>query len=114
MQLRVGAEGAGTEPQRTEGDQAKAGNYIGHTPPDREYIERNKLEEPEGERIRAELEDFIKRNHIVGIFLDTDHHRVHIDIDRLPPRIKSVLTKWGAISIRDWPGEITAKLQGRR
>lgn len=70
-----------------------------HIAPDRAELERNKRQEPEGERIRAELEDFIKRNGIVSIMLDTEHHQVHIDIDHLPPSMRPVLTIWGSIYV---------------
>lgn len=59
------------------------------------------MAEPEGERIRAELEDFLTRNKIVGMMLDTQEHCITIDIVKLPPRTKSVLTKWGSIRVRD-------------
>jgi hypothetical protein len=80
-----------------------------HVAPDKEAIAKNAAKEPEGERIRAELIDFINRNKIVNLFLDTDEHVVTIDIVRLPPRIKPVLTIWGAIYVRD--GQTVAPAQ---
>jgi hypothetical protein len=72
-----------------------------HVPPDEEAIERNKEREPEGERIRAELIDWLTRNKIVSVMLDTAEHRVSVDIVKLPPRTKSVLGIWGSIRVRD-------------
>lgn len=77
-------------------------NINGHTVPNEVDIEKNKTIEPEGERLRAELIDWLKKNKIVGILLDTPEHVVDIQIaPRLPPRIKSVLTVWGSIYVRD-------------
>jgi hypothetical protein len=67
--------------------------------PPREAIEKNKIAEPQGERLRAELESWLRKNQIVTIILDTEHHKVSVDIDRLPPNIKSVLTLWGSIYV---------------
>ncbi|MDE2100617.1 MAG: hypothetical protein KGL39_25460 [Patescibacteria group bacterium] len=75
-----------------------------HTPPDRQAIEANRQKEPEGERIRAELEKFISRNGIVSVLLDTDKHEVRIDIRRLPSRIKNVLSLYGSIYVDDTKG----------
>jgi hypothetical protein len=72
-----------------------------HTKPDEEFIKKNAAREPEGERIRAELIDFLERNKIVSICLDTQLHTVQIDSGKLPPKIKSVLTKWGSIYVVD-------------
>jgi|HubBroStandDraft_5_1064220.scaffolds.fasta_scaffold00789_11 hypothetical protein len=72
-----------------------------HIPPDRSGVFSNQSLEPEGERIRAELEDFLRRNNIVSISLDTDEHCVSIDIAKLPPRIKPVLRRWGSIFVKD-------------
>lgn len=72
-----------------------------HTPPDEEYIKRNALKEPEGERIRKELIEFLERNKIVGILLDTATHTVEVNVGKLPDRLKTVLTKYGAISVVD-------------
>lgn len=80
---------------------AASGMASCHESPDRSYIEKNKEVEPEGERIRAEMEDFIFRNKISGMYLDTDKHTVDIQIAKLPPRIMSVLTKWGSIYVVD-------------
>jgi hypothetical protein len=70
-----------------------------HTAPDRASIEANKLKEPEGERIRAALERFLRRHKIVAMLIDTEHHSIEINIDKLPPRSKSVLSIWGAIQV---------------
>lgn len=75
--------------------------YDLHVAPNRDDIDANKSKEPEGERIRAELEDFITRNKIVSILLDTEKNLVEINIAKLPPRIKHVLTKWGSIFVVD-------------
>lgn len=72
-----------------------------HTPPDQDYIKRNATREPEGERIRKELIDFLERNKIVGIMLDTATHTVEVNIGKLPPKLKTVLSKYGAISVVD-------------
>jgi hypothetical protein len=72
-----------------------------HTAPDRKDIEANKLKEPEGELIRAALERFVKRHKIVAMMIDTEHHSIEINIDRLPPRSKQVLSIWGAIRVID-------------
>lgn len=86
-----------------------------HTPPDEEYIKKNAVREPEGERIRKELIEFLERNKIVGIMLDTATHTVEVNIGKLPPRLKTVLSKYGAIyvvddtvdPVEDWkPGDI--------
>lgn len=76
-------------------------SYLFHTAPDRDAIEANKLKEPEGERIRKELEAFLRRNKISGIFLDTDEHTVRVEIAKLPDRIKPVLTQWGSVYVKD-------------
>jgi hypothetical protein len=68
--------------------------------PNQNDVEANKLKEQEGERIRAELIDFLERNKVCGILMDTPHH--HVDIQwgpRLPSEIKPVLTMWGSIFI---------------
>lgn len=68
--------------------------------PKEKDLEENKAKEPEGERIRAELIDFLERNKICGMLLDTPHHHVAIDFGpRLPDRIKQVLTVWGSIYV---------------
>lgn len=74
---------------------------MSHETPIREDIEANKLKQPEGERIRAEFERFIRRNKIFGMMLDTEHHSAEIRIDKLPDRIKNVLSIWGSIYVRD-------------
>src|SRR5271156_1504183 len=71
-----------------------------HIAPDRNDIEKNKLEEPEGERLRAELETWLEKNKIVGIMMDTPNHEIRIDwANRLPSEIKPILTHWGSIFI---------------
>jgi hypothetical protein len=68
--------------------------------PDEKDVEANKTKEPEGERIRAELIDFLERNKICGILMDTSHHHVSIDWGpRLPSETKGVLTLWGSIRV---------------
>jgi len=72
-----------------------------HAVPNKDDIAKNVVKEPEGERIRAELVDFLVRNKIVSIMLDTEEHCVSVDIVRLPPEIKPVLTLWGSIYVRN-------------
>jgi len=79
----------------------------GHVAPDENEIADNCVKEPEGERIRAELIDFLKRNKIVDVYLDTDELRVEIDSVKLPPEIKPVLTMWGSIYVRNEPADPT-------
>ena len=68
--------------------------------PKQEDIEANKEKEPEGERIRAELVDFLERNKICGILMDTPHHHVSIDYGpNLPAERKNVLSLWGSVYI---------------
>lgn len=74
-----------------------------HAAPDKEAIERNKKREPLGEQIRAELIDWINRNGIVTVMLDTDEHCISVDIVKLPPEIKPALTLWGSIYVRNEP-----------
>jgi hypothetical protein len=35
--------------------------------------------------------------------LDTQEHCIDVDIVKLPPKIKAVLTSWGSIYVRDEP-----------
>lgn len=72
-----------------------------HVPPVKADIDSNREKEPEGEKIRRELIDFIERNKIVSMMLDTDEHCISFDIVKLPPNIKPVLTRWGSIYVRD-------------
>lgn len=72
-----------------------------HVVPDEVDLERNKAAEPEGERLRAELVEWLKKNKIATLMLDTPEHVVEIDIVRLPPRIKCVLSKWSSIYVKD-------------
>ena len=81
-----------------------------HAAPDKDAIAKNVAKEPEGERIRAELAAFLKRNNIVSIMLDTDEHCVSVDIVKLPPDIKPVLTLWGSIYVRDAPVDAQVKM----
>lgn len=75
--------------------------YDLHQKPDRAFIEVNKADEPEGERLRAELEAWLDKNEIVSIYLDTDRHIVEVQSAKLPPRIKDVLSKFGSIYVVD-------------
>ena len=68
-----------------------------HSAPPQDVLDDNKLREPEGERIRAELTDFLTRNKIVSIMLDTENHCVDIHSAKLPSRITPILTYWGSI-----------------
>lgn len=77
-----------------------------HVPPDLEAIARNQDKEPEGERLRRELTDWLTRNKISSIFLDTTEHVVDIQIGILPPRIKEVLGIWGCIYVIDDGDEV--------
>lgn len=72
-----------------------------HVIPDEVAIEANRSKEPEGERLRSELAEWIDRNGIVGIFLDTERHVIDVSSARLPSNIKPVLTLWGSIYVRD-------------
>lgn len=75
-----------------------------HVVPIEADLERNAVVEPEGERLRKELVEWIAKNGIVSLVLDTPEHCVTIDIVKLPPNIKSVLTIWGSIYVKDEPG----------
>lgn len=71
-------------------------SYPSWIAPKQKDLEVNKLKEPEGERIRAELIDFLERNKICGILMDTPHH-VQIDYGpNLPSEIKNTLSVWGS------------------
>lgn len=72
-----------------------------HIAPNENDIVENTIAEPDGERIRAELVDFLKRNKIVSIMLDTEEHVVEVNIVKLPPKITPVLTTWGSVFVRD-------------
>lgn len=73
-----------------------------HQAPSEQYCQENESQEPEGERLRGELIEWLKRNRIVAISLDTPEHIVDIQsAPRLPPCIKPVLTKWGSIYVVD-------------
>jgi hypothetical protein len=77
--------------------------YSSHVKPDEAAIERNKAVEPEGERLRAELTAWLEKNEVVSVFLDTTEHLVDIQIAKLPPRMKNVLSTWGSIYVKDEP-----------
>lgn len=68
-----------------------------HVAPDQEAIKKNSEIEPDGERLRRELTDWLERNGIVSMLLDTPNHAVTVDIAKLPPRIKPILRLWGSI-----------------
>jgi hypothetical protein len=113
--------GIGQGDGRGNGTAAKGGemSFIRcHKAPDPVAIAHNVSVEPEGERIRAELIDFLTRNKIVFILLPTEHHMVQIDIAKLPPEIKPVLTRWGSIFVRDEPEGAVAQtatpLEGKK
>jgi len=72
-----------------------------HAAPDLAAVDKNWFKEHEGERLRAELTEWLRKNKIVSIMLDTDEHSVRIDIAKLPPRTKSVLSMWGSIRVID-------------
>lgn len=78
-----------------------------HIAPPTDVIEKNKETEPEGERLRAELADWLRHNQIGGILMDTKDHIVDIQIRRLPPRLKWVLSTWGTITVVDDADEST-------
>jgi hypothetical protein len=80
----------------------RRGGYTdSHCAPPLEELEKNRHREPDGERIRRELVEWITRNKVVSVMLDTEQHCVSIDIVKLPPRIKPVLTRWGSIYVDD-------------
>lgn len=75
-------------------------SYPGWMAPDMDAVRKNADFEPEGERIRAELHDFLERNKICGMLLDTPHHHVNIQFGpNLPNKVKSVLSKYGGIYV---------------
>jgi hypothetical protein len=74
-------------------------NVDHHIAPNRAAIEHNKLRQPEGERLRAELTDWLEKNNIVSILLDTPRHCVNIQTPRLPDNIKNVLSIYGSIYV---------------
>lgn len=97
--------------------------YSSHVSPDEVRIEQNRSVEPEGERLRAELTEWLRKNQIVSILLDTPEHIVQIDIaPTLPPCIKPVLTIWGSIYVKNedelvyppnWAGGVVAPQENR-
>lgn len=78
--------------------------YLWHDEPPQDAIDTNWKEEPEGENLRASITDFLKYKNLVAVSLHTRHHIVDIQSVKLPPRIKPVLTKWGAIYVEDKEG----------
>lgn len=73
-----------------------------HFMPDEQAIQANKEVEPEGERLRQELTEWLDRNGVVSILLDTPHHSVEIYYRPwLPGKMKQVLTLWGSIYVID-------------
>lgn len=72
-----------------------------YSAPDPAVVSENKKQEPVGERLRAELTEWLERNGIVSAIIELEHHAVRIDIDRLPPEIKNVLSCYGSIFIRN-------------
>ena len=72
-----------------------------HVIPKQTDIQKNEIVEPEGERLRKELTEWLNKNGIVSILLDTPEHVVDIQIVKLPPHIKNVLTLWGSIYVRN-------------
>lgn len=72
-----------------------------HSAPNEAAVKRNEMLEPEGERLRAELIEWLRVNQIVGICMDTPEHVVRVDSALLPPRIKPVLTFYGSIYVKD-------------
>lgn len=84
-----------------------------HVAPVQEDIERNKIKEPEGEKLRAELIDWLEKNGIVSLILDTPEHVIYVDrIGKLPPRICALLTLWGSIYVKDPDGMRLAMYTG--
>lgn len=74
--------------------------FPGWIKPDDSEIRRNEQLEPQGERLRRELVDWLERNRIAGILLDTPHHHVNINFGpRLPNEIRNVLSNWGSIDV---------------
>lgn len=80
-----------------------------HTVPDLAACKNNEAAEPEGERLRRELTEWLDKNGIVSIYLDTPTHTVEVGIARLPPRIKPVLRLWGSIFVVDTQERVSGK-----
>lgn len=75
-------------------------SYPGWIAPDEQDVEKNRVAEPEGERLRKELTDWLERNRICGMHLDTLHHVVRIDFGpKLPNEIRNKLSCWGSIYV---------------
>lgn len=96
-------DGLGKQVEQLTADKAmrEKSRIYAHVPPDEAAIGANQAVEPEGERLRQELTDWLTRNSIVGIMLDTPHHYVDIGSAKLPPLIKPILRLWGSIYIED-------------
>jgi hypothetical protein len=72
-----------------------------HTPPDVESCRENRRNEPQGERLRDELEAWLEKNEIVSILMDAESHFIDIQwAAPLPGHIKPVLTLWGSIYVK--------------
>lgn len=82
----------------------RGASFYGHVAPNAADVEKNKRFEPDGERLRAELNDWLAKNEIVSMMLDTDKHYVRIDINKLPDNIKPVLSIWGSIYVDNGDG----------
>jgi hypothetical protein len=75
-------------------------SYPGWTEPPKDGIEENRLKEPEGERIRAELTAFLERNRICSAIIETRHHLVKIDFGpNLPQETRSRLSYHGGLHV---------------
>lgn len=87
-------------------------SYPSWFPPDEKDVAANIAKEPEGERLRRELTEWLERNHVCSGILDTTHHHVSIHFGpNLPNEIMSVLSIWGAIDVVvsddvDWKTEL--------
>lgn len=68
----------------------------------------------EPQKCACTLISFLERNKIVGVLLDTEQHRISIDILKLPPEIKPVLTLWGSIYVRNEPDSVEARQDAAR
>ena len=84
------------ESERVERMRTRSRIYC-HIAPDQTDIASNRTKEPEGERLRQELTEWLEKNGVVSMLLDTPNHAVTVDIRKLPRRIKHVLTVWGSL-----------------
>lgn len=78
----------------------------------RKAINKNWSREPLGEQLRAGLIEWITRNGIVSISLDTEEHHVYISSIKLPPEIKPVLTHYGSIYVLNQPPSVSGERRG--